>query len=342
MESSPSVSPLTTGRYMSANSMPLSSNLTSDRTVRECIENFKALCQKAFTLRKGMNVPGWAWIVSNYNHSRYETQPLQEALVEAFGADEYLFGGQRKESSTIAAKVAVTATSAAGTAVVLTNYNRHCDEKLPYQFQRPENQSAELKTWEAARATSAAPTFFRALCHEPSKQVLWDGGVYNNNPINIAERERKLIWPDLAEQEPDVVVSIGTLFCTKIETKRTVGFTSSPRGIVAHLKFLAKMASDHLHTSLDSQKTWDDFMGSRRPVGQDKERYVRLNPELHQQPPKMDEVKQLGYLQEATRFLIGGDEKLKRLARQLVATSFYFEVVGDVREFDGGMFEADG
>lgn len=290
-----------------------------------------------------MNLPGLAWLVSNYNHSRYETQPLQEALLEAFGANEYLFGGQRKESGTINTKVAVTATTAAGTAVVLANYNRLCNEKLPYQFQRPEQQSAELKTWEAARATSAAPTYFRALCHEPSKQVLWDGGVYNNNPINIAERERKLIWPDLAERDPDVVVSIGTTFCSKIETRRPTRWTSSPKGIVAHFKFLAKMASDHLHTSLDSQRTWEDFMSSRRQADQDKERYVRLNPELDTQPPKMDEVDQLGYLEEVTRYCIGGDEKLKRLARQLVATSFYFEAVGDIREdARGRYYEVDG
>ncbi|KAM0713999.1 hypothetical protein Q7P37_010963 [Cladosporium fusiforme] len=312
-------------------------------TVQECIGKFKTLCRKAFTLRRGMNVPGLAWIVSNYNHSRYETQPLEEALVEAFGGEEYLFGGQRAESCTINAKVAVTATSAAGTAMVLANYNRLCDEKLSYHFQRPEQQSAELKTWEAARATSAAPTYFRALCHEQSKQVLWDGGVYNNNPINIAERERKLIWTDLAEQEPDVVVSIGTLFCSKIETRRTARWTSSPNGIVAHFKFLAKMASDHLHTSLDSQRTWEDFIGSRRPAVHDKQRYVRLNPELDSQPPKMDEVDQLGYLEEVTRYCIGGDEKLKRLARQLVATCFYFEVVGDAREDAiGTSFEVDG
>jgi hypothetical protein len=56
-----------------------------------------------------------------------------------------------------------------------------------------------------------------STCHESSKQAFWDGGVYNNNPTNIAEHERKLVWPDLAEQEPDVVVSIETLFCGKTE-----------------------------------------------------------------------------------------------------------------------------
>jgi hypothetical protein len=290
-----------------------------------------------------MGVPGLGWLVSNYNHSRYETQPLQEALQEAFTEDQYLFGGQRAETGTINAKVAVTATSSAGTAIVLANYNRLCSEKLPYQFYRPEKQMGELKTWEAARATSAAPTYFKALCHESSKQTFWDGGVYNNNPINIAERERKLIWPALAEQEPDIVVSIGTLFCAKTENKRTAKWPPSPKGIVNNFKFLAKMASDVLHTTLNSQRTWEEFISVRRPAGPEKGRYIRLNPELNVQPPKLDEVDQLAYLEEVTRFHIIGDHKLQTLARQLVATSFYFETVGDVRAAENdNMFEVDG
>ena len=288
-------------------------------------------------------MPGIGWIVSNYNHSRYETQPLQEALMEAFSGDQYLFGGQRKEASSISAKVAVTSTSAAGTAVIFANYNRFCNEKLTYQFYRPEKQSGELKTWEAARATSAAPTYFKALCHDSSKQIFWDGGVYHNNPIHIAERERKLIWPDLADQEPDVVVSIGTLYCSKTDTRRTAKWVSSPKGIVAHFKFLAKMASDHLHTSLDSQRTWEDFVSVRGSPAQDKCRYVRLNPELEVQPPKLDEVDKLQHLEETTRHRIGGDQSLKRLARRLLATCFYFDVYGETREgSDGRYLEVDG
>lgn len=307
------------------------------------MDKFKALCQQAFTLRRGMNVPGFGWIVSNYNHSRYETQPLEKALLEAFGDDQYLFGGQRAEMGSINAKVAVTATSSAGAAIVLANYNRLCSEKLAYQFYRPEKQMGELKTWEAARATSAAPTYFKALCHEESKQTFWDGGVYNNNPINIAERERKLIWPELAEQEPDVMVSVGTMFCGKSEPKRKPKWVSSPKGIVAHFKFLAKMASDHLHTSLDSQRTWEEFLSLRGPSRQDRARYHRLNPELNVQPPKLDEVDQLEYLEEVTRFHMGGDHKLQTLARQLVATSFYFEATADTRDdANDNTFEVDG
>ena len=69
--------------------------------------------------------------MDNYNHSKFETSPLQEALISAFSDDQYLFGGRRPDQSSGCSpvKVAVTATSASGSAVVLANYNRHCSEK---------------------------------------------------------------------------------------------------------------------------------------------------------------------------------------------------------------------
>lgn len=309
-------------------------------TLDECINHFQSFCTKAFTLRKGMSVPGVSWIVSNYNHSKYETQPLQEALVSAFSDEQYLFGGRRSDPGSMDVKVAVTATSAAGNGVVLANYNRLCLEKLSYHFQRPEKLNGELKTWEAARATSAAPTYFKPLCHESSKQVYSDGGIYHNNPIHIADRERKLIWPTQQDEEPDIIVSIGTTFCRKLKEKGSLRFAS--RGIVAHGRFKLKMAQDHLHTSLDSEKTWRDYYSARAPKGEDKQRYVRINPELQDYPPKLDDVDQMRRLQESTRYLVGESPQIKLLARQLVATCFYLDVLGDVKEDTHGDLEISG
>lgn len=65
--------------------------------------------------------------------------------------------------------------------------------------------------WQAARATSAAPTYF-----EPAKLTfkngkdylaLVDGGVYANNPAMCGYVEARKLWP--AEKDV-VVVSLGT------------------------------------------------------------------------------------------------------------------------------------
>lgn len=301
-------------------------------TLNECTTRFEELCGQAFTRRKGMNMPGISWIVSNYNHSIYETRPLQDALVEAFGDNQYLFGGKRDDPGSMDVKVAVTATSAAGQGVVLANYNRLCTEKLSYHFQRPDKLYGEVKTWEAARATSAAPTYFKPLHHEDSKQVYSDGGIYHNNPVHIADRERKLIWPHHQDQEPDILLSIGTLFCEKRKESKSAQWVGSSKGIVAHGRFLQKMAQDHLHTSLDSEKTWRDFINTRAPSGVNRGRYVRINPQVEEQPPKLDEVGKMRFLQDSARYLVGEDPKVKELAHRLVATCFYLDTLGDVKE----------
>ncbi len=105
--------------------------VANDWSVAQCTQRFQELCSKAFTSRTGSNIPGIGFIVEMHNHSRYETQPLQEALVDAYNQD-YLFGGPREKKSRglfCEVKVAVTSTSTAGNAMVLASYNRPCREK---------------------------------------------------------------------------------------------------------------------------------------------------------------------------------------------------------------------
>jgi hypothetical protein len=105
-----------------------------DWSVENCRQTFVELCGQAFTARIGTSIPGIGWLVENYNHSKYETRPLQEALMKAFSEDEYLFGGPREaDSSGSSIRVAVTATSTTGSAVVLSNYNRACGKKRTYK-----------------------------------------------------------------------------------------------------------------------------------------------------------------------------------------------------------------
>ena len=116
--------------------------------VESCTRQFEKLCGKAFTRRAGTNIPGLGNLISHYNHSKYETRPLQEALIEAYSEDEYLFGGSRLHTALSGAdvKVAVTSTSAAGSAVVLANYNRLCSEKreCSWSLYYPQRLSTEV------------------------------------------------------------------------------------------------------------------------------------------------------------------------------------------------------
>jgi patatin-like phospholipase/acyl hydrolase len=146
--------------------------------------------------------------------SKYETQPLRKALQKSFGNDP-LFGTSDRQTLAHGAKVAVTATDESGQrAIVIANYSREHDSREKrrghYAFFRPDNPEQELKIWEAAAATSAAPTFFKPFEHVSTRRTYLDGALYHNNPVLLVHRERKLLWPDVADREPDILLSIGT------------------------------------------------------------------------------------------------------------------------------------
>ena len=142
-----------------------------------------------------------------YHGSKYKSNPLRNTLRSAFG-DELLYGHRGKAHLNYTTQVAVIATSGTGeTGLVLANYSRHEESEPSYRFEFPHN----LQIWEAASATSAAPPFFKPfkISKWPFKAYL-DGALYHNNPASVANRERKFLWPDVAENPPDIFLSLGT------------------------------------------------------------------------------------------------------------------------------------
>jgi hypothetical protein len=76
---------------------------------------------------------------------------------------------------------------------------------------------------------------------------------------------------------------------------------------------------------LNSQKAWYDFIDTTS----EKERYVRLNPDIREDPPKLYEVERLNELQSATQTAIRRTafrSEIKKVARMLIASTFYFQL----------------
>ena len=95
---------------------------------------------------------------------------------------------------------------------LITSYD--IEKRSPYFFKswHPENSKALMR--EAARATSAAPTFFEPALvkveidgNKIDKELI-DGGVFVNNPVVSAYAEAMRIFPD--DKDDINVVSIGT------------------------------------------------------------------------------------------------------------------------------------
>jgi hypothetical protein len=148
------------------------------------------------------------------HRSKYKTRPLRNALKESLGSSK-LFGWPEGNFAAPSTKVAVTTTLHQPTEDqnrLITSYSRPPYDTPLYQLEFSANPDYSFSIWEAAAATSAAPSYFKPYTREANsnKHFYLDGALYFNNPVRVAESERKLIWPDVADKPPDILLSLGT------------------------------------------------------------------------------------------------------------------------------------
>jgi predicted acylesterase/phospholipase RssA len=76
-------------------------------------------------------------------------------------------------------------------------------------YESTEEDSDECPIWQAARATTAAPSFFKPMFVSTPPPGAWyvDGGLRHNNPSQLALHEAHSIWPEINRF---CLVSIGT------------------------------------------------------------------------------------------------------------------------------------
>ena len=182
---------------------------------------------------------------------------------------------------------------------------------------------------------------FKPLRHGPSKQEYTDGAIYHNNPIQIADKERKLIWPDLENDYPDIIVSVGTTYNSAAQTS-TEKAALPRQGVVSHGKALYKIAIDHIASALDSEKAWHSYMNVLQPPSNHRAKYIRLNPQLHEDPPGLDEVDRMSYIQDVVREMSSLDNRIQKVAFRLISSSFYFEKSQSVELASDGSVEIRG
>ena len=98
------------------------------------------------------------------------------------------------------------------TEILVTSYD--IERRTPFFFRRSSARERNGWDWrmsQAARATSAAPTYFEPVKLQDADSseyyALVDGGVFANNPAMCAYAEARTLWPD---EEDYLVVSLGT------------------------------------------------------------------------------------------------------------------------------------
>ena len=178
-----------------------------------------------------------------------------------------------------------------------------------------------------ARATSAAPLYFKPFKPEQSHREYIDGAVYHNNPIKVAEAERRYLWPDVERLEPDILLSIGTgkssRNLAKEEEKQEKQRYWSRRASL--LPKVLKIVFARMNDILDSEGTWQKFFTNVIQQGSS-QRYLRINPELSMTPPALDDIEKLWSLEaDVKRSLRSMNEQVRGVADRLLASCFYFE-----------------
>lgn len=195
---------------------------------------------------------------------------------------------------------------------MVTTYD--LEGRQPYFLKSWNSDNQEILIKEAARATSAAPTYFSpALVNllekgEPKTRSLIDGGVFINNPAVSAYAEALRKFPG----EEITVVSIGTGQLTRpYNHKKTKKW-----GIVAWIKPLLSCMFDGVSEAADYQMGY--FLNSPSET-----RFFRLQVELEPASDDIDDTspENMQRLQnEAKQLITQEDAKLKTIAKLLPHT----------------------
>ena len=142
----------------------------------------------------------------------------------------------------------------------------------------------ECKIWEAARATSAAPTFFKRI-EIGNNQPFIDGGLGCNNPSNVVLKEAKEIF---STQQIGCLLSIGTGQAGTINIKKPRFFQQIlPTDVIEALQ---KISTDCEETHQDMLHLFDNLPNT----------YFRLNVEHGMQDIELSEWEKMASVEGHT------------------------------------------
>jgi hypothetical protein len=149
----------------------------------------------------------------------------------------------------------------------------------------------------------------------------------HNNPVRIADAERKILWPE--HQIPDLFLSIGTGSSYTLTRVGSEKMAPARKGIISHGRQLLKIMRSNLEQTLDCDRAWDNFISSAvnsltRSVSPT--RFVRINPNVGD-IPALDDKDKMDGLRSRVQKLLKNSSEIRDIARRLVASSFYFELL---------------
>ncbi len=182
-----------------------------------------------------------------------------------------------------------------------------------------EYQSYNFKVKEAARATSAAPTYFEVARVKSEDNMIYpliDGGVFVNNPALCAYSEARSIRFDEYREKPKaanmLILSLGTGGTDKKYEYKKAKDWGAVQWIVPIIDIMMSGVADTVHYQL---KQIYDAVGK-------KDQYLRISPELFTADSGMDNAsaKNLDALKaDGKKNATLSEKDLDKFARMLIA-----------------------
>lgn len=201
----------------------------------------------------------------------------------------------------------------------------------------------------SARATSAAPLYFKSYVKPETGIGYTDGAIHYNCPVWVADHEWRLLWHDVRDWNPDVMLSLGTGLGpqsdkTDENERRAAEKLHKKRSKTWGVRYMWRTAFGILDSQINCEKQWSDYCEKsqlhrhREPHGlprshgpetrkrvEAQRRQLRLNVEFPEGRPGLDEIAKLQLIEEQATKDVAKNPDIKEVAHRLVASCFYFE-----------------
>jgi patatin-like phospholipase/acyl hydrolase len=299
------------------------------QSVSSCSDQFKTICDRAFRPKKAA-APLVRSISAALGSSgrRYRSKSLYSVLQTTFGENNSLLESQTY--FTQGCRVAVTSTNAPDQEpFLLANYDR------PETLDHPSGQDPNLRVWQTVAAAIADPAYFPPF--ELDAQTYLDGGQKCANPATLADKERRLLWPELSN--PDLFLSLGTgqnsLEPMQSHSKQSCSMDEKYRASISPTKgarprMSRQFSGRRSEELVNAEQSWNEFKANATSSesGSKARNFVRLNPDLGTTPPAPDSKQEIESLQDLVRNGLQEKRKataLRNVAHRLVASSFYLD-----------------
>jgi hypothetical protein len=206
-----------------------------------------------------------------------------------------------------------TARDKGETECIITNYNRPLGNWT--RFEREDDIDKDMKIWQAALATSAAPFYLPPFYKQPGNADYIDGAVYANCPAKVAIEEVGKLWPNEGTSL-DILLSLGTGRQTKKKPKIPKAIRYGVFIPILHM----------FERQMDTERIWDDIMRNS-PI---KDRLHRLNPDVRGQSGHYVDINHHQELQHLLDSVgdwtkTSGAAHIGQISRVLIASLFFFE-----------------